>query len=86
MKSNLKRTGFIFSCVAPAVILFTIFMLVPTFNVFRLSRAEGLVIRRDFAPQIPVQLVAHLRLVVQTGQQRDIVRRAEARNIHPDLS
>ena len=37
MKSNLKRTGFIFSCVAPAVILFTIFMLVPTFNVFRLS-------------------------------------------------
>ena len=37
MKSNLKRTGFIFSCVAPAVILFTMFMLVPTFNVFRLS-------------------------------------------------
>ena len=37
MKSNLKRTGFIFLCVAPAVILFTIFMLVPTFNVFRLS-------------------------------------------------
>ena len=37
MKSNFKRTGFIFSCVAPAVILFAIFMLVPTFNVFRLS-------------------------------------------------
>ena len=37
MKSNLKRTGFIFSCVAPAAILFAIFMLVPTFNVFRLS-------------------------------------------------
>ena len=37
MKSNLKRTGFIFSCVAPAVILFAIFMLVPTFNVFRPS-------------------------------------------------
>ena len=37
MKSNLKRTGFLFSCVAPAVILFAIFMLVPTFNVFRLS-------------------------------------------------
>ncbi len=37
MKSNLKRTGFIFSCVAPAVILFVIFMVVPTFNVFRLS-------------------------------------------------
>lgn len=37
MKSNLKRTGFIFMCVAPAVILFAIFMVVPTFNVFRLS-------------------------------------------------
>ena len=37
MKSNLKRTGFIFTCVAPAVILFAIFMAVPTFNVFRLS-------------------------------------------------
>ncbi len=37
MKSNLKRTGFIFACVAPAVILFAIFMVAPTFNVFRLS-------------------------------------------------
>ena len=37
MKSNPKRTGFIFLCVAPAVILFAIFMIWPTFNVFRLS-------------------------------------------------
>ena len=37
MKSNLKRTGFLALCVAPAVILFAIFMVVPTFNVFRLS-------------------------------------------------
>ena len=37
MKSNLKHKGFVFACVAPAVILFTIFMVVPTFNVFRLS-------------------------------------------------
>ena len=37
MKSNLKRTGFLLLCVAPAVILFAIFMVVPTFNVFRLS-------------------------------------------------
>ena len=37
MKSNLKRTGFILACVAPAVILFAIFMVAPTFNVFRLS-------------------------------------------------
>ena len=37
MKSNFRRTGFILLCVAPAVILFTIIMVVPTFNVFRLS-------------------------------------------------
>ena len=37
MKSKFKRTGFVFLCVAPAVILFTLFMVVPTFNVFRLS-------------------------------------------------
>ena len=37
MKSNIRRTGFILLCVAPAVILFTIFMVVPTFNVLRLS-------------------------------------------------
>ena len=37
MNSKLKRTGFVFACVAPAVILFTIFMVWPTFNVFRLS-------------------------------------------------
>ena len=37
MNSKFKRTGFIFGCVAPAVILFAIFMVAPTFNVFRLS-------------------------------------------------
>ena len=37
MKSNFKRTVFILLCVAPAVILFAIFMVAPTFNVFRLS-------------------------------------------------
>ena len=37
MKSNFKRTAFLFLCVAPAVILFVVFMVVPTFNVFRLS-------------------------------------------------
>ena len=37
MNSKLKRTGFVFTCVAPAVILFAIFMVWPTFNVFRLS-------------------------------------------------
>ena len=37
MRSNAKRTGFLFLCVAPAVILFAIFMVWPTVNVFRLS-------------------------------------------------
>lgn len=37
MRSNPKRNGFLLLCLAPAVILFTIFMVIPTFNVFRLS-------------------------------------------------
>ena len=37
MKSNFRRNSFLLLCVAPAVILFTIFMVIPTFNVFRLS-------------------------------------------------
>ena len=37
MKRNFRRTAFLLTCVAPAAILFAIFMAVPTFNVFRLS-------------------------------------------------
>ena len=37
MRRNPRRTGFILLCMAPAVILFVIFIVVPTFNVFRLS-------------------------------------------------
>ena len=37
MKSNFRRNSFLLLCVAPAVILFTVFMVIPTFNVFRLS-------------------------------------------------
>ena len=47
MKNNFKRTAFILLCVAPAVILFGIFMVVPTFNVFRLSLFQ----RSTFNPQ-----------------------------------
>ena len=47
MKSNFKRTAFILLCVAPAVILFAIFMAAPTFNVFRLSLFK----RSTFNPQ-----------------------------------
>ena len=37
MRSNFRRNAFITLCVVPAAILFVIFMVVPTFNVFRLS-------------------------------------------------
>ena len=37
MKKGRARSVFIWVCVAPAVILFTVFMLIPTFNVFKMS-------------------------------------------------
>ena len=40
MKKNKGRSRFIALCVAPAVILFVIFMIVPTINVFRMSLFE----------------------------------------------
>ena len=47
MRSNRKRTAFLLLCVAPAAILFLIFMVVPTFNVFRLSLFQ----RSTFNPE-----------------------------------
>ena len=40
MRSNLRRNIFLCVCVIPAVLLFVIFMIIPTFNVFRLSLYE----------------------------------------------
>ncbi len=40
MMKNKRRSGFIFCCVAPAVILFVLFMIVPTLNVFWMSLFE----------------------------------------------
>ena len=40
MKSNFRRKVFLLVCVVPAVLLFTVFMVLPTFNVFRLSLYE----------------------------------------------
>ncbi len=37
MNKNRRRTGFLALCVAPATILFFIFMILPTLNVFRMS-------------------------------------------------
>jgi len=47
MKSNFRRNAFILLCVVPAAVLFVIFMVVPTFNVFRLSLFK----RSTFNPQ-----------------------------------
>ena len=40
MKKDRKLKGFLALCIAPAVILFFIFMIVPTFSVFRMSLYE----------------------------------------------
>ncbi len=40
MRSSKSRSRFIFLCVAPAVILFFLFMVMPTLNVFRMSLFE----------------------------------------------
>lgn len=40
MKRAKSRSGFLFACVAPATILFFIFMILPTLNVFRMSLYE----------------------------------------------
>ena len=40
MSSKARRGAFLWVCVAPAVLLFIIFMVIPTFNVFRLSLFE----------------------------------------------
>ncbi len=37
MKKNIGRGGFLAACIAPAAILFFIFMILPTLNVFRMS-------------------------------------------------
>ena len=47
MRKNPRRTAFLWLCVAPAVILFTIFMVIPTLNVFRLSLFQ----RSTFNPE-----------------------------------
>lgn len=40
MKKNKGRSRFLVLCVAPATILFFIFMILPTLNVFRMSLYE----------------------------------------------
>ena len=40
MRSDKSRGRFVFLCVAPATILFFLFMILPTLNVFRMSLYE----------------------------------------------
>jgi len=40
MKKAKERSGFLFACIAPATILFFVFMILPTINVFRMSLYE----------------------------------------------
>ena len=40
MRGSKSRSRFLFICVAPAVILYFIFMILPTLNVFRMSLFE----------------------------------------------
>ena len=47
MRKNPKRTVFLLLCIVPAVLLFTVFMVVPTLNVFRLSLFQ----RSTFHPE-----------------------------------
>ncbi len=37
LRSRKRRTGFIIGCTAPAIILFIVFMIIPTIDVFRMS-------------------------------------------------
>lgn len=37
MKKDKRQIGFLIACLAPAIILFFVFMILPTFNVFRMS-------------------------------------------------
>ena len=47
MRKNPKRTAFLLCCVIPSVVLFAIFMVIPTWNVFRLSLFQ----RSTFNPE-----------------------------------
>ena len=61
MEKHKGRNRFIALCVAPAVILFTIFMILPTFNVFRMSLFE----RGAFSPDETFVAFANFKALFQ---------------------
>ena len=60
MEKNKGRSRFIVLCVAPAVILFVIFMIIPTLNVFRMSLFE----RGAYSPDETFVGVANFKSLV----------------------
>ena len=50
MKRNAAQRGFLFACLAPAVILVLVFLFYPTFNVFKMSlyRMGGITNKKTF--------------------------------------
>ena len=61
MSKNSRRRAFLWLCIAPAVILFAVFMVVPTFNVFRLSLFQ----RSTFNPKETFVGLQNFRYLLQ---------------------
>ena len=64
MKKSMGRSGFITLCVAPAVILFTVFMILPTFNVFRMSLFQ----RGAYSPEETFVGLSNFTLLLKDAQ------------------
>ncbi len=64
MKKSMGRGGFITLCVAPAVILFTVFMILPTFNVFRMSLFQ----RGAYSPEETFVGLSNFTLLLKDAQ------------------
>lgn len=61
MRKNPRRKVFLFLCIAPAVILFAVFMALPTWNVFRLSLYQ----RSTFNPNETFVGLQNFRFLLQ---------------------
>ena len=64
MKKSGSRNAFLTICIAPATILFFIFMIVPTFNVFRMSLYE----RGAFSPQETFVGLNNFKILLQDAK------------------
>ena len=64
MRKSGSRNAFLAICIAPATILFFIFMIVPTFNVFRMSLYE----RGAFSPQETFVGLNNFKILLQDAK------------------